>query len=136
MALKNSQPSEFELQILGVLWENGPHTVRQVMEHLTDGKKRAYTSVLSVMQVMHKKGLVKTQRKRDGLAHVYEPKVARDAVVSPMLKGLVDRVFGGRTSDVVQNLLDGDGIDQKEIDELRCMLDALESRGSNVSDKS
>lgn len=136
MAPKNIQPSEFELQILGVLWENGPRTVRQVMEHLTDGKKRAYTSVLSVMQVMHKKGLVKTQRKRDGLAHVYEPKVARDAVVSPMLKGLVDRVFGGRTSDVVQNLLDGDGIDQKEIDELRCMLDALESRGTNGSDKS
>lgn len=133
MAPKNTQPSEFELQILGVLWENGPLTVRQVMEHLTDGKTRAYTSVLSVMQVMHKKGLIKTQRKRAGLAHVYEPKVAREAVVSPMLKGLVDRVFGGRTRDVVQHLLDNDSVDQNEIDQLRSMLDELESRGTDGS---
>lgn len=127
--MKNTQPSEFELQILGVLWEHGPLTVRQLMEHLTD-KKRAYTSVLSVMQVMQKKGLLKTQRKRDGLAHIYEPKIARSSVVKPMLKGLVDRVFGGRTSDMVQHLLHDD-VDKNEIAELRAMLDDLEKRQSD-----
>ena len=103
-----SPPSEFELQILGVLWERGASTVREVMEHLPDGKPRAYTSVLSVMQVMQKKGLLKSRRQKDGLAHVFEPRVRRDRIVAPMLRGLVDRVFGGRTQDVLQHLLTDD----------------------------
>jgi BlaI family penicillinase repressor len=80
---KSSQPSEFELQVLGVLWEHGPQTVRQVMERLTDGKARAYTSVLSVMQVMQKKGLLRVDKQRDGLAHVFRPKVSREQIVTP-----------------------------------------------------
>lgn len=124
-------PSDFELQILGVLWEHGPLTVRQVMERLTDGKPRAYTSVLSVMQVMHKKGLIKPQRKRDGLAHIYEARVARDQVAKPLLKGLVTRVFGGRTGDVVQHLLSDADVAAEEIADLRAMLDDLEKRNES-----
>ena len=50
-------PSEFELQVLGVLWRDGPSTVRQILERLPDGKERAYTSVLSVMQVISANGV-------------------------------------------------------------------------------
>ncbi len=71
MAKKKSQPSDLELQVLGVLWGRGAATVREILESLPDGKRRAYTSVLSVVQVMEKKGLVKRQRERDGLAHVF-----------------------------------------------------------------
>lgn len=124
--MAEQQPSEFELQILGVLWEHGPLTVRQVMERLTDGKQRAYTSVLSVMQVMHRKKLIRPQRRRAGLAHIYEPTVERGRVVRPLLRGLVSRVFGGRTRDVVQQLLDDSDVDQAEIDELREMLDRMQ----------
>lgn len=125
---KANSPSEFELQILGVLWEHGPLTVRQVMEKLTDGKTRAYTSVLSVMQVMHKKGLIKPLKQREGLAHIYEAKIAREKVAKPLLKGLVTRVFGGRTGDVVQHLLAEGDVDAEEIADLRSLLDDLEKR--------
>jgi BlaI family penicillinase repressor len=125
---KSNQPSDFELQILGLLWEHGPQTVRQVMERLTDGKARAYTSVLSVMQVMQKKGLLGVAKERDGLAHVFVPKVSREQIVTPLLRGLVTKVFGGRTCAAVQQLLDGEDVDGEEIDALRQMLDELETR--------
>jgi len=127
MARRSPQPSEFELQILGVFWEHGPLTVRRVMSYLTD-KKRAYTSVLSVIQVMQKKGLVAARAEREGLANVYEPRVARATVVKPLLRGLVSRVFGGRTSDVVQHLLQEGDVSQKEIEQLRALLDESEKR--------
>ncbi|MCA9092782.1 MAG: BlaI/MecI/CopY family transcriptional regulator, partial [Planctomycetaceae bacterium] len=55
---RGKKPSDLELQILHVLWQAGPSTVRDVLEKLPDQKKRAYTSVLSVMQVMQKKGFL------------------------------------------------------------------------------
>lgn len=122
------QPSEFELQILGTLWEHGPGTVRQVMEWLSDGKDRAYTSVLSVMQVMQKKGLLGLEKERDGLAHIFKPKVTREQVVVPLLKTLVTRVFGGRTSTALQHLLHEDAVNRDEIQELRQLLDDMEAR--------
>lgn len=121
------QPSEFELQVLGALWENGPGTVRQVLDWLADGKARAYTSVLSVMQVMHKKGLLAVERQPEGLAHVFTPMVSREQVVVPMLRGLVGRIFGGRTRAAVQHLMTEDAKGD-EIQQLRKLLDEIEAR--------
>jgi BlaI family transcriptional regulator, penicillinase repressor len=120
-------PSDFELQVLGTLWESGPATVRQVLERLDDGKERAYTSVLSVMQVMQKKGLLEVARERDGLAHIFKPLVSRAQVVGPLLRGLVAKVFGGRTHAVVQQLLDAEDMDGDEIKKLRDLLDDFEA---------
>lgn len=122
------EPTEFELQILGTLWEYGPGTVRHVMERLSDGKERAYTSVLSVMQVMQKKGLLGVEKERDGLAHIFKPLVTREQVVTPLFRGLVAKVFGGNRRTAMQHLLQAERIDSREIDELRQMLDELESR--------
>lgn len=127
MARKITPPSDFELHILGTLWEKGPATVRQVMERLFDGKDRAYTSVLSVMQVMQKKGLLGVEKQKDGLAHIFTPRVTRAQVVGPLLRGLVNKVFGGRTHAAVQHLLEED-VDRAEIDKLRQLLDDLEAR--------
>jgi BlaI family transcriptional regulator, penicillinase repressor len=121
-------PSDFELQILGVLWEGGPATVRQVLERLGDGKDRAYTSVLSVMQVMQKKGLLAAEKGADGPAHVFRPLVARDRVAGPLLRGLVAKVFGGRTHAAVQQLLDDGRVSRDEIEQLRDLLDRVEAR--------
>ena len=121
-------PADFELHILGILWEQGPATVRQVMERLSDGKDRAYTSVLSVMQVMQKKGLLSVEKQKDGLAHIFTPLVSREQVVGPLLRGLVTKVFGGRAHAAVQHLFDEDGVDRAEIDKLRQLLDELEAR--------
>jgi predicted transcriptional regulator len=122
-----AEPAEFELQILGTLWEHGPATVRQVMERLSDGKERAYTSVLSVMQVMQKKGLLEVADERDGLAHIFKPLVSRQQVAVPLLRGLVTKIFGGSTKTAMQHLLD-DSVDRDEINEMRKLLDEAEKR--------
>lgn len=122
------QPSEFELQILGALWEHGSGTVRQVLDWLADGKARAYTSVLSVMQVMHKKGLLGVEKEREGLAHVFTPLVTREQVVVPLLQGLVAKIFGGRSRVAVQQLMNADHVKGDEIQQLRQLLDEIEAR--------
>jgi BlaI family transcriptional regulator, penicillinase repressor len=124
------EPAEFELQVLGTLWEHGPGTVRQVMERLSDGKERAYTSVLSVMQVMQKKGLLEVAAERDGLAHIFRPLVSREKVAVPLLQSLVKRIFGGSTYTAMQHLLNTENVDRAEIDAMRKLLDDLETRAN------
>lgn len=121
------QPSEFELQILGVLWERGASTVREVMEHLPDGKPRAYTSVLSVMQVMQKKGLLKAKKQKNGPANMYSPRKSRDQIAGPLMKGLVSRVFGGNPALAVQQLLSGSDAASEDLDAIRQFLDDFEA---------
>jgi len=115
-----AKPSELELQVLGVLWDHGPATAREVLEALPDGKPRAYTTVLTVLQVMEKKGLVRHTSR--GKAHVYHPRVKRQAVVGDMLRGLVHHAFGGRSSDVVQCLLDSESVNAEDLAEIRRLI--------------
>lgn len=115
-----AKPSDLEMQILAVLWDNGDSTVREVMEAMPDGKKRAYTSVLSVMQVMEKKGLVGHDVR--GRTHVYRPAVTRKQMLGPMLRGLVKNVFGGSTATAVQHLLRETSVSGEELDEIRTLL--------------
>src|ERR1044071_7299841 len=97
------EPSRLEMQVLGVLWERGPSTVRDVLDALPDGKARAYTTVLTVMQVMEKKGLL--THTSQGNAHVYQPKVSREQTMRPMLRTLVHHIFGGSPASALQHLL-------------------------------
>lgn len=124
------EPAEFELQVLGTLWEHGPGTVRQVMDRLSDGKERAYTSVLSVMQVMQKKGLLEVADKRDGLAHIFRPLVSREQIAVPLLQGLVRKIFGGRTQTALSHLLQSDSVSHDEIAAMRKLLDEHEANSS------
>ena len=107
------RPTELELQVLSVLWEAGPSTAREVMQALPDGKERAYTTVISVMQVMEKKGLLK--HRVQGKTHVYRPTLERQAVVGPMLRGLVETVFGGNSAGALQCLLADGAVDGEEL---------------------
>lgn len=120
------QPAEFELQVLGVLWEHGPSTVREMLERLPDGKPRAYTSVLSVMQVMQKKGLLSAKRQKDGPANIYSPKKSREQITGPMMKSLVRRVFGGDPAMAVQQLLSGSNAAAEDVNAIRQFLDDFE----------
>ena len=122
------RPSDLELQILGVLWEHGSSTARDVLNAMPDGKDRAYTSILSVMQVMRRKGLLELAPHRKKLAHVYAPAVTRSAVVGPVMRNLLQRVFAGRPAQAVQQLLDEAEISADELSEIRGFLDAVEDR--------
>jgi BlaI family transcriptional regulator, penicillinase repressor len=118
---KPAQPSDMELQILSVLWEEGPSTVRDVLGALPDGKPRAYTTVLSMMQVMEKKGLLAHSVK--GKTHIYRPRVKRQQVLGPMLQGIVQNVFGGKPSGVLQCLLEARGVSDEELDAIHRLIE-------------
>jgi len=114
------KPSELEMQVLSVLWEHGPLAVRKVHGLLRDGKVRAYTTVLTVLQGMEKKGLV--SHVRDGLANIYRPEVTQKQVVNPFMKELLRNVFGGDASAAVQCLLDSSNPDADELKEIRKII--------------
>ncbi len=120
------QPSEFELQVLGVLWEHGALTVRELAERLPDRKPRAYTSVLSVMQVMEKKGFL-THGVR-GKAHVYEAKVSKARILGGVMGKLVTLVFGGKPAAAVQALLEDKAVTSAELAEMRRLIEARSQR--------
>jgi predicted transcriptional regulator len=131
---RSAKPSELELQVLSVLWRSGPSTARQVLEALPDGKARAYTTALTVMQVMEKKGLLThTRDESSGMAHVYRPAVTKRQVLRPMLRALVERVFGGSTSAAVQQLLDETDVTAEDFAEIREMLRQRETGESTAA---
>jgi predicted transcriptional regulator len=125
------QPSDLELQILGVLWAAGPSTVRDVLESMPDGKTRAYTTILSCLQVMEKKGLV--AHKREGQGYVYRPVVQKQRVVGSVVRDLLRDVFGGRPSVALQYFIAEGECSSEEIEQLRRLID--EAEGQNKQRK-
>ena len=121
-------PSELELQILGILWETGPSTVRDVLDGLNDGKDRGYTAVLSVLQAMQKKKLVSAKQVRGQRAYQYTAKKTRESIVGPMFGGFVQRIFGGDPAAAVQQLLSSSDLDADAITRLRDVIQEAEER--------
>ncbi len=87
------------------------------MDVMPDGKTRAYTTVLSVMQVMEKKGLLSHQT--EGNTHIYQARVSRREVTGPLLRGLVRQVFGGSAATALQHLLAENEVSRDELDEIK-----------------
>ncbi len=131
--MKSDKPSDLELQILGVLWQAGPATARDVLNTMPDGKKRAYTSVLSVMQVMEKKGLL--TRTREGLTDRWRPAVSESRILRPFFRTLIANVFGGRPTQAMQHLLRESDLHQEDIAELRQLLDQHEAQRHSTPHK-
>jgi len=94
-----AQPTNLELQALAVLWHHGPSTVALIHELMPDGKPRAYTTVLTVMQNLERKKLVK--RTPVGRAHVYESNCPRELVIKQATADFLTNVFGGRLAEAV-----------------------------------
>lgn len=98
-----NKPSNLELQALSVLWTNGPSTVATIQELLPDGKERAYTTVLSVMQSLERKKLVKSSR--SSRLNIYSTTQSKETVVTPLLHALVMHAFNGSIGDTVTAIL-------------------------------
>ncbi len=96
-------PSNLELQALSVLWHEGPSTVATVQETLPDGKDRAYTTVLSVMQSLERKNLVK--RARVGRADVFKAAYSQEVIVQRATHDFLTNAFGGRLGEALLAIL-------------------------------
>jgi predicted transcriptional regulator len=100
---KHEHPTPGELEVLRILWERSPLSVREVMETLNRRRPRAYTSVMSLLNVMTDKGLL--SRKAQGRAFVYAAKVPRQRTMRRMLGDLLGRAFEGSAELMVAHLL-------------------------------
>lgn len=119
--MARQRPSDLELQVLSVLWRSGPSTVRQVLEKMPDRKKRSYTTILTVLQLMEGKKLV--THTNEGRAHVYRPAVTRKQVLGPLLRNMVTRVFGGSPTEAFQHLLSETDVSDEELETIRKLID-------------
>lgn len=116
-------PTELELEILKILWRDSPLLVRDVQNELAHGsaeRELAYSSVITIMNIMFRKGYLK--RKKDGKSFLFSPKVTEQQVNRGMLGDLVNRVFDGSAKAVVLELLETTDISPDELKELRRLI--------------
>jgi len=120
------KPTDAELAILRVLWTRGPSTVRDVAEAM--GREGAYTTVLKLMQIMARKGLVvRDERER---THVYRAALAQEQTQRQLLTDLLDRAFDGSASQLILQALASKRTSPDEMEEIRKMLDQAQRRSS------
>lgn len=128
---KADKPTEGELEILQILWEKGPSTVREVHEVLTENKESGYTTTLKMMQIMHEKGLVK--RNTEARSHVYEAVVSRERTRKAMVDRLIATLFQGSSSSLVLEALGHHRTSDKELAAIRQYLNQM--AGEDLSGK-
>jgi BlaI family penicillinase repressor len=120
------KPTASELEILQVLWERGPSTVREVHDALSTKKPIGYTSVLKLMQIMTAKGTLR--RNEEQRAHVYEAMQPAEKTKRQLALDVLQRVFDGSASDLMMHALAGRRASKEEIEEMRRMLSEYERR--------
>jgi len=124
MAMKNIKtvPTDLELEILKVIWERGHATVREVFQDILKQRKIAYTTVLTMMGVLERKGhLTKEAGER---AYVFTPTVPQDEMVKNMVDEFVGRVFNGSAQPLLVHLVGDKRIDAKELAEVEKLVKA------------
>ncbi|HJZ99730.1 MAG TPA: BlaI/MecI/CopY family transcriptional regulator [Candidatus Solibacter sp.] len=118
------RPTDAELDILAVLWDRGPSTVRDVHQTLVKRKPTQYTTVLKMMQIMAEKGLVR--RNEDQRAHVYEAAKPREWTQRQLAGDLLQRAFAGSARGLMLGALSAKKATKAELAELRRLLDQYE----------
>jgi predicted transcriptional regulator len=121
---KTEHPTPGELEVLRILWERSPLSVREVMDELNRTRERAYTSVMSLLNVMTDKGLL--IRKPQGRAFVYSPKAGRQKTMRHLVADLLGRAFEGSASLLVAHLLEEANPTADELAEIRRAIAAYE----------
>ena len=118
------KPTAGELEILRILWEHGPSTVREVHDALRREKDVGYTTVLKLMQIMTDKGTLR--RNEQQRAHVYEACQPAEKTKRALVGDVLQRVFQGSASQLMMHALEGRRTSRAELEELRHLLDKYE----------
>jgi predicted transcriptional regulator len=118
------RPTPAELEILRLLWKQGPSTVREIQERFEEQRPTGYTTVLKLLQIMTEKGLV--QRDERARAHVYAARMPESQTQRQLVRDLLDRAFGGSASTLVLHALSARKTSREELARIRELLDRLE----------
>ena len=119
------EPTKSELEILQVLWQQGPSTVRFVNDKLNEQKRAVqYTSTLKLMQIMVEKKMLK--RDESNMKHIYIPLMDEQKTKGVLLGRFVDSMFNGSASSLVMQLLGNKKSSKKELQEIKDLLNKLD----------
>lgn len=121
---KTVEPTSAELEILSILWEVQPLTVREVHDRLKAKKTVGYTTILKIMQNMATKGLV--TRKLKGKSHLYSAIFKKEETQQNLLNKFLESTFGGSASSLVMQLLGNNKTTSKELEEIKKAIEQLE----------
>src|SRR5580704_12342458 len=114
-------PTDRELEALKILWQRGEATVREVWQAMTTTENDlAYTTVLSLLQVMEQKGLI--GHKRIGKAYAYFATIRREPTVRKLAGGFLERVFDGAVDEYLVHVLDSRKLKEEELARLEAMI--------------
>jgi BlaI family penicillinase repressor len=126
MATNAITPTKAQLEILQVLWKNGPSTVRFVNEQLNAQKETtSYTSTLKLMQIMHEKNML--TRDESNMTHIYSTPLEEQAVKQHELKKFVDSMYNGSAKNLMIELLGNTKTTKKEWDIIQQLLNKMET---------
>jgi predicted transcriptional regulator len=118
-----------ELQMMQVLWTEGPSDVQTVQRHLPEGMDLAYTTVQTMLNVLARKGKVK--RKLKGRAYEYYPVLTKEKAAGQAVREVVERLFGGSSEDLVMSLIKDRKVDAARIVELSKEIETLKKRSGD-----
>lgn len=125
--LESLEPTKSEVEILQVIWQYGPSTVRVVNDRLNEVKREVqYTSTLKLMQIMAEKGLL--NRDESQMKHIYSAAQEERKTKALLLDRFVDSIFSGSVGKLVMELLGSKKASQKELDKIREMLDKMDNK--------
>ncbi len=122
----NIKPTDSELEILNILWDKGPSTVREVHEVLEKNKDAGYTTTLKLMQIMHEKNLLK--RDVTAKSHVYTANISQEKTQGQLVKRMIDNVFNGSASQLVMQALGNHKPNSDELNEIKKYLEEMEKK--------
>lgn len=118
------KPTESELEILQLLWQKGPSSVREINDELSKNKEVGYTTTLKIMQLMLGKGLL--SRTEQGRFHIYKSAVSQKSMQEHLVNKFVDAAFGGQAMNMVMQTLGNHKASKTELDAIRKLLDDME----------
>jgi predicted transcriptional regulator len=127
------KPTEAELELLRILWEIEPATVRDIHEALNEERESGYTTTLKLMQIMTAKGLV--VRDEANRAHVYRAVISQEEMQSKILKDLSVRLFAGSAAQLAMHALAMEPASASELEEIRQLIESKRNSGHSGTNR-
>lgn len=127
------KPTDAELEILKVLWQNGPSTVRFVNDILNEKRDVGYTTTLKLLQIMYEKGL--TTRDSDNKTHVYQAAISESDTQNRFIDDFVNVLFHGSAMDMVMQTLGNTSVSPDDLEDLKAIIRKMEGNEDISNDK-
>jgi predicted transcriptional regulator len=126
MKSENIRPTDSELEILQILWAEGPSSVRTVNDLLNQHREVGYTTTLKIMQIMADKGLV--ERNTESRTHIYKASISEEETQQKLLDRFVDATFRGSAMKLVIQALGNHKASPQELEDIKALIEAMEKK--------